>query len=140
MDVVAARLEEEHPETDRGVRARVVPERLARPEEDNARSNAFAAAIMLARRASPPRGPGGDDDGQDRLQIRGRVHRLAARGGAECTRAPADHHAAYEVKKGTVRFPLSEPVPVKLIERIAKVRAKEVAERENAKAAAPKKR
>jgi uncharacterized protein YdhG (YjbR/CyaY superfamily) len=48
--------------------------------------------------------------------------------------------AAYELKKGTIRFPLSEPVPVKLIERIAKVRAKEVAERENAKAAAPKKR
>ena len=46
----------------------------------------------------------------------------------------------YEVNKGTIRFPLSEPVPVKLIERIAKFRAKEVAEREKAKAAAPKKR
>jgi uncharacterized protein YdhG (YjbR/CyaY superfamily) len=34
----------------------------------------------------------------------------------------------YEVNdKGTIRFPLSEPVPVKLIERIAKFRAKEVA-------------
>jgi uncharacterized protein YdhG (YjbR/CyaY superfamily) len=48
--------------------------------------------------------------------------------------------APYEVNKGTIRFPLSEPVPVKLIERIAKFRAKEVAEREKAKAAAPKKR
>lgn len=47
--------------------------------------------------------------------------------------------APYEVAKGTIRFPLSEPVPVKLIERIAKLRAKEVAEREKAKAAAPKK-
>jgi len=46
----------------------------------------------------------------------------------------------YEVNKGTIRFPLFEPVPVKLIERIAKFRAKEVAEREKAKAAAPKKR
>ena len=35
--------------------------------------------------------------------------------------------AGYELSKGTIRFPLSEPVPVKLIERIAKFRAKEVA-------------
>ena len=46
--------------------------------------------------------------------------------------------APYEVNKGTIRFPLSLPVPVKLIGRIAKFRAKEVAERQ--KAAAPKKR
>lgn len=45
--------------------------------------------------------------------------------------------AHYEVSKGTIRFPLSQPVPVKLIERIAKFRAKEAAER--AKAKAPKK-
>jgi uncharacterized protein YdhG (YjbR/CyaY superfamily) len=32
----------------------------------------------------------------------------------------------YEMSKGTIRFPLSEPVPVKLIEGIAKFRAKEV--------------
>jgi uncharacterized protein YdhG (YjbR/CyaY superfamily) len=37
--------------------------------------------------------------------------------------------APYELSKGTIRFPLSEPVPVKLIERIAKFRAKEVAAR-----------
>ncbi len=48
--------------------------------------------------------------------------------------------ASYEVDKGTIRFPLSEPVPVKLIGRIAKFRAKEAAERERARAAAPKKR
>jgi uncharacterized protein YdhG (YjbR/CyaY superfamily) len=47
--------------------------------------------------------------------------------------------APYEVSKGTIRFPLSQPVPVKLIGRIAKFRAKEVAEREKAKAATPKK-
>jgi len=46
----------------------------------------------------------------------------------------------YEVRKGTIRFPLSEPIPVKLIERIAKLRAKEVAERAKAKAVVPKKR
>ncbi len=38
--------------------------------------------------------------------------------------------ASYKVDKGTIRFPLSEPVPVKLIGRIAKFRAKEIAERE----------
>jgi uncharacterized protein YdhG (YjbR/CyaY superfamily) len=35
--------------------------------------------------------------------------------------------APYEISKGTIRFPLSEPVPVELIERIAKFRAKEAA-------------
>ena len=41
--------------------------------------------------------------------------------------------APYEVKKGTIRFPLSQPVPVTLIGRIARFRAKEVAQREKAK-------
>ena len=36
-----------------------------------------------------------------------------------------DELASYEVEKGTIRFPLSQPVPVKLIGRIAKFRAKE---------------
>src|ERR1700680_550886 len=35
--------------------------------------------------------------------------------------------APYAVEKGTIRFPYSQPVPVKLIERIAKFRAKEAA-------------
>jgi uncharacterized protein YdhG (YjbR/CyaY superfamily) len=39
-----------------------------------------------------------------------------------------DELAPYEIGKGTIRFPLSEPVPVKLIERIAKFRAKEASE------------
>ena len=52
-----------------------------------------------------------------------------------------DKLAPYDVNgKGTIRFPLSEPVPVKLIGRIARFREKEVAEREQAKPAAPKKR
>jgi uncharacterized protein YdhG (YjbR/CyaY superfamily) len=49
-----------------------------------------------------------------------------------------DDLAPYKVNRGTIRFPLSEPVPVKLIKRIAKFRAKELAER--AKATVPKKR
>jgi uncharacterized protein YdhG (YjbR/CyaY superfamily) len=40
--------------------------------------------------------------------------------------------APYKVNKGTIRFPLSQPVPAKLIERIAKFRAKEAAERARA--------
>jgi len=41
--------------------------------------------------------------------------------------------APYEVSKGTIRFPLSEPVPVNLIERIAKFRAKQLTMPERAK-------
>ena len=48
--------------------------------------------------------------------------------------------APYELSKGTIRFPLGETVPAKLIERIAKFRAKEVAEGAEAKARAAKKR
>ena len=56
---------------------------------------------------------------------------------ADVVAAFKDDLATYEVNKGTIRFPLSEPVPVKLIAGIANVRAKEVAARGKA---APKKR
>jgi len=36
-----------------------------------------------------------------------------------------DELARYELSKGTIRFPLSEPIPSKLIERIAKFRAEQ---------------
>ena len=46
--------------------------------------------------------------------------------------------APYEVNnKGTVRFRLSEPVPAKLIERLAKARAGEIAAAARAKAGKP---
>lgn len=51
-----------------------------------------------------------------------------------------DDLARFQVSKGTIRFPLSEPVRVKLIERIARLRAKEVAGIEKAKSSASKKR
>ncbi len=51
-----------------------------------------------------------------------------------------DELAPYEVDKGTIRFLLSAPVPMKLIEGIAKFRAKEVGEREKGKAPAGKER
>lgn len=43
--------------------------------------------------------------------------------------------APYEVEKGTIRCALSEPVPAKLIEDIVAMRAAEVAEAAEAKAA-----
>lgn len=48
--------------------------------------------------------------------------------------------ARYELSKGTIRFPLTQPVPVKLVEGIARLRAEEVAEGKKAKAAAARKR
>jgi uncharacterized protein YdhG (YjbR/CyaY superfamily) len=41
----------------------------------------------------------------------------------------------YEIRKGTIRFSLAQPVPAKLIERIAKYRAKEVRGREKTRRA-----
>ncbi len=38
-----------------------------------------------------------------------------------------DELRGYELRKGTVQFPLEEPVPVKLISRIAKLRAEGIA-------------
>src|SRR5215472_6648713 len=35
--------------------------------------------------------------------------------------------APYEIRRGTIRFPLDRPIPAKLIERIAKYRAKKIA-------------
>jgi uncharacterized protein YdhG (YjbR/CyaY superfamily) len=40
-----------------------------------------------------------------------------------------DELAPYKVRKGTISFPLSQPVPATLIARIAQLRAKEVEER-----------
>lgn len=49
-----------------------------------------------------------------------------------------DKLSRYEVAKGTIRFPLSEPIPVRLIEGIAKFRAKEVVDAQKAKPARKK--
>lgn len=49
-----------------------------------------------------------------------------------------DELARYERSTGTIRFPLSEPVPAKLIEGIARFRAKDVLDAEKAKASARK--
>jgi uncharacterized protein YdhG (YjbR/CyaY superfamily) len=41
-----------------------------------------------------------------------------------------DELTPYKISKGTIRFPLGKPVPVKMIERIAKFRATEIAKRD----------
>src|SRR5918994_1562933 len=46
-----------------------------------------------------------------------------------------DELASYQRTRGTIRFPLSEPVPVPLIERIAKFRAKQLTKRDKGKGA-----
>ncbi|HMI97131.1 MAG TPA: DUF1801 domain-containing protein [Micropepsaceae bacterium] len=53
--------------------------------------------------------------------------------GDRLIRAFRSELAPYKISKGTIRFPLFEPVPVKLISDIAKFRAKEGADRAKAK-------
>lgn len=48
MTIVAERLARQYPDSNASVRVRLLPERLARPEEDQFRSNALGAGIMLA--------------------------------------------------------------------------------------------
>ena len=54
--------------------------------------------------------------------------------GDRLTAAFHDELAPYAISKGTIRFPLSEPVPVKLIGRISKFRAEEVANKKRSQA------
>jgi uncharacterized protein YdhG (YjbR/CyaY superfamily) len=59
---------------------------------------------------------------------------------ADIVMALKDELEPYEVSKGTIRFPLSEPVPVELIGRIAKLRAEKATERERGESLARKAR
>jgi uncharacterized protein YdhG (YjbR/CyaY superfamily) len=55
--------------------------------------------------------------------------------GARLVAAFKNELAPYQLSKGTIRFPLSQPVPVKLIERIARFRAQEATQGEKTKPA-----
>jgi uncharacterized protein YdhG (YjbR/CyaY superfamily) len=48
--------------------------------------------------------------------------------------------AHYKLSEGTIRFPLSEPVPVNLIERLAKFRARQASEMAKGKSPRRKKK
>ena len=52
--------------------------------------------------------------------------------GAALVAAFGDELVPFAVSKGTIRFPLSQPVPVKLVERIAKFRGEEARARPKA--------
>ena len=78
-----------------------------------------------------------------RYKVQGRVvvhfagwkeHFALYPGAGHAVAALKDALKDYEVSKGAIRFPLTRPVPAKLIEKIAKGRAKEVAEKAKAKA------
>jgi uncharacterized protein YdhG (YjbR/CyaY superfamily) len=60
--------------------------------------------------------------------------------GARLLAAFKDDLAAYEINKSTIRFALSAPVPVQLIQRIVKFRVTETADREKAGAKSRPKR
>ncbi|MFZ0688323.1 MAG: DUF1801 domain-containing protein [Acidobacteriaceae bacterium] len=60
--------------------------------------------------------------------------------GARLLAAFQEDLAPYEIKKSTIRFPLSEPVPARLIQRIVKFRVTEAADREKSAQRAGRKR
>jgi putative ABC transport system permease protein len=47
IDVVGRQLEEQYPDTNKTVRFRMIPERLSRPEPNNADNNPFVAGVFL---------------------------------------------------------------------------------------------
>ena len=57
---------------------------------------------------------------------------------AEMIRTFGDELAPYVASKGTLRFPLSAPIPLRLIARIAKLRGAETVARKGAKKAVAK--
>jgi putative ABC transport system permease protein len=74
VDVVAERLRREYPADDGDIRLKVVSERLARPEEDNVRSNGIGAVGNVdARRVGPAGG-----HTKRRQPAAGACHRAAA--------------------------------------------------------------
>ncbi len=117
-----------------------------------AQPHAAQAALGLVRSAIRKAMPGADEaisykiptyklNGRAVLYFAGwKEHYSLYPAGETLVAAFKDELTSYKVEKSTLRFPLSQAVPVKLIERIAKFRAQEAAARQNAKPAAPGKR
>jgi uncharacterized protein YdhG (YjbR/CyaY superfamily) len=117
-----------------------------------AQPDAVQAILGLVRSAIRKAVPGADEvisykiptyklDGRAVLYFAGwKEHYSVYPASVPLVAAFKDELASYKIDKGTIRFPLSQPVPVKLIERIAKFRAQETAIRAKAKPAAPRKR
>jgi uncharacterized protein YdhG (YjbR/CyaY superfamily) len=74
-------------------------------------------------------------DGEIVIYFAGWKEHYALYPALEVAESFAQELARYEVSKGTIRFPLDEPVPDKLIARIVKFRAKLAGERATLKAA-----
>jgi len=101
--------------------------------------DAVQAILRLVRSAIRKAMPGADEvisyeiptyklNGRAMLHFAGwKQHYSLYPAGERLVAAFKDELASYTVDKGTIRFPLSQPVPVKLIERIAKFRAQQVA-------------
>ena len=117
----------------------------------SAQPDAVQAMLELVRRAIRKAMPGADEVISYKIptyKLNGRAvlyfaawkeHYSLYPAGEPLVAAFKDELAPYQVDKGTIRFPLSQPVPVKLIEHIAKFRAQEAAARAKAKPAPPRK-
>ena len=68
-------------------------------------------------------------EGTTVLHFAGWKHHYSLYPAGAAGHALKDALATYEVEKGTIRFPLAEPVPERLIAKIASLRAKEVGEK-----------
>ena len=112
---------------------------------------AVQLALQRVRRAIRSAVPGGEESisyqiptykehGRGLISYAGWKEHYALYPGARILETLGSELARYELRRGTIRFALDEPVPVKLIERIAKLRAREAAERDRKKHAAPKRR
>lgn len=115
------------PETARGILKRV--------------RSAIRAAVPRAEEVISYKIPTYKLDGEPVLYFAGwKEHYSLYPAPPEVIAAFQDELAQYEIRKGTIRFPLTDPVPAKLIGRIAKFRAAKIVAREKQSVKAPKKR
>src|ERR1051326_4620573 len=98
-----------------------------RPKLEQVRS-AIRKAVPEAVEGIGYRMPGYKLDGKPLLYFAGfKDHYSLFAASGTFFAALEDELSGYELRKGTVHFPLTEPVPVKLIGRIAKLRAAGIA-------------